>query len=64
MLLSNMKSIRIVHSTQAGSRKDVELTKEEFVLAAHMVGQVVPMEFDILKFRFMCAKGTHDFRRH
>ncbi|KAM8966702.1 electrogenic aspartate/glutamate antiporter SLC25A13, mitochondrial [Pelodytes ibericus] len=47
-LLNNMELIRKIYSTLAGSRKDVEVTKEEFVLAAQRFGQVTPMEVDIL----------------
>ncbi|XP_029444788.1 calcium-binding mitochondrial carrier protein Aralar2 [Rhinatrema bivittatum] len=47
-LLNNMELIRKIYSTLAGSRKDVEVTKEEFVLAAQKFGQVTPMEVDIL----------------
>ncbi|EPQ13855.1 Calcium-binding mitochondrial carrier protein Aralar2 [Myotis brandtii] len=43
-----MELIRKIYSTLAGSRKDVEVTKEEFVLAAQKFGQVTPMEVDIL----------------
>ncbi|XP_054543620.1 electrogenic aspartate/glutamate antiporter SLC25A13, mitochondrial isoform X1 [Pan troglodytes] len=47
-LLNNMELIRKIYSTLAGTRKDVEVTKEEFVLAAQKFGQVTPMEVDIL----------------
>ncbi|XP_028605668.2 electrogenic aspartate/glutamate antiporter SLC25A13, mitochondrial isoform X1 [Podarcis muralis] len=47
-LLNNMELIRKIYSTLAGHRKDVEVTKEEFVLAAQKFGQVTPMEVDIL----------------
>lgn len=47
-LLNNMELIRKIYSTLAGNRKDVEVTKEEFVLAAQRFGQVTPMEVDIL----------------
>ncbi|XP_055468893.1 electrogenic aspartate/glutamate antiporter SLC25A13, mitochondrial [Psammomys obesus] len=47
-LLNNMELIRKIYSTLAGSRKDVEVTKEEFALAAQKFGQVTPMEVDIL----------------
>ncbi|EPY85578.1 solute carrier family 25, member 13 (citrin) [Camelus ferus] len=43
-----MELIRKIYSTLAGNRKDVEVTKEEFVLAAQKFGQVTPMEVDIL----------------
>ncbi|XP_064431316.1 electrogenic aspartate/glutamate antiporter SLC25A13, mitochondrial isoform X3 [Mirounga angustirostris] len=47
-LLNNMELIRKIYSTLAGNRKDVEVTKGEFVLAAQKFGQVTPMEVDIL----------------
>ncbi|XP_069815476.1 electrogenic aspartate/glutamate antiporter SLC25A13, mitochondrial [Dendropsophus ebraccatus] len=47
-LLNNMELIRKIYSTLAGNKKDVEVTKEEFVLAAQRFGQVTPMEVDIL----------------
>ncbi|XP_030056677.1 electrogenic aspartate/glutamate antiporter SLC25A13, mitochondrial isoform X2 [Microcaecilia unicolor] len=47
-LLNNMELMRKIYSTLAGNRKDVEVTKEEFVLAAQKFGQVTPMEVDIL----------------
>lgn len=47
-LLNNMELIRKIYSTLAGNKKDVEVTKEEFVLAAQKFGQVTPMEVDIL----------------
>ncbi|RXN01246.1 hypothetical protein EOD39_7353 [Acipenser ruthenus] len=47
-LLNNMELIRKIYSTLAGTRKDVEVTKEEFILAAQKFGQVTPMEVDIL----------------
>ncbi|XP_053118684.1 electrogenic aspartate/glutamate antiporter SLC25A13, mitochondrial isoform X1 [Hemicordylus capensis] len=47
-LLNNMELIRKIYSTLAGNRKNVEVTKEEFVLAAQKFGQVTPMEVDIL----------------
>ncbi|XP_056374915.1 electrogenic aspartate/glutamate antiporter SLC25A13, mitochondrial [Hyla sarda] len=47
-LLNNMELIRKIYSTLAGNRKDIEVTKEEFVLAAQRFGQVTPMEVDIL----------------
>lgn len=43
-----MELIRKIYSTLAGNRKDVEVTKEEFALAAQKFGQVTPMEVDIL----------------
>ncbi|XP_078451450.1 electrogenic aspartate/glutamate antiporter SLC25A12, mitochondrial-like [Lampetra fluviatilis] len=47
-LLNNMELFRKIYSTLAGSRKDVQVTREEFVLAAQRFGQVTPMEVDIL----------------
>ncbi|KAK5911390.1 hypothetical protein CgunFtcFv8_005569 [Champsocephalus gunnari] len=47
-LLNNMELIRRVFSTLAGHRKDVEVTKEEFIVAAQRFGQVTPMEVNIL----------------
>ncbi|XP_060104518.1 electrogenic aspartate/glutamate antiporter SLC25A13, mitochondrial isoform X2 [Heteronotia binoei] len=47
-LLNNMELIRKIYSTLAGNKKYVEVTKEEFVLAAQKFGQVTPMEVDIL----------------
>ncbi|XP_036411385.1 calcium-binding mitochondrial carrier protein Aralar2 [Megalops cyprinoides] len=47
-LLNNMELIRKIYTTLAGSRKDVEVTKEEFIIAAQRFGQVTPMEVDIL----------------
>ncbi|XP_068950581.1 electrogenic aspartate/glutamate antiporter SLC25A13, mitochondrial [Petaurus breviceps papuanus] len=47
-LLNNMEIIRKIYRTLAGSRKDVEVTKEEFALAAQKFGQITPMEVDIL----------------
>ncbi|XP_048366927.1 calcium-binding mitochondrial carrier protein Aralar2 isoform X2 [Sphaerodactylus townsendi] len=47
-LLNNMELIRKIYSTLAGNKKGVEVTKEEFVLAAQKFGQVTPMEVDIL----------------
>ncbi|KAJ8403094.1 hypothetical protein AAFF_G00360100 [Aldrovandia affinis] len=47
-LLNNMELIRKIYTTLAGSRKDVEVTKEEFMIAAQRFGQVTPMEVDIL----------------
>uniref|UniRef100_A0A671VWU9 Solute carrier family 25 member 13 n=1 Tax=Sparus aurata TaxID=8175 RepID=A0A671VWU9_SPAAU len=47
-LLNNMELIRKIHSTLAGNRRDVEVTKEEFIVAAQRFGQVTPMEVDIL----------------
>nr|XP_008110762.1 PREDICTED: calcium-binding mitochondrial carrier protein Aralar2 isoform X1 [Anolis carolinensis] len=47
-LLNNMELIRKIYTTLAGHRKNVEVTKEEFALAAQKFGQVTPMEVDIL----------------
>uniref|UniRef100_A0A8C2JNB4 Solute carrier family 25 member 13 n=1 Tax=Cyprinus carpio TaxID=7962 RepID=A0A8C2JNB4_CYPCA len=47
-LLNNMELIRKIYTTLAGNRKDVEVTKEEFIIAAQRFGQVTPMEVDIL----------------
>ncbi|KAG2465069.1 CMC2 protein, partial [Polypterus senegalus] len=47
-LLNNMEVIKKIYSTLAGSRKDTEVTKEEFILAAQRFGQVTPMEVEIL----------------
>ncbi|MFT7799534.1 calcium-binding mitochondrial carrier protein Aralar1-like [Arapaima gigas] len=48
LLLNNMELIRKIYSTLAGSRKDMLVTKEEFVYAANKFGQITPMEIDIL----------------
>ncbi|KAA0713313.1 Calcium-binding mitochondrial carrier protein [Triplophysa tibetana] len=47
-LLNNMELIRKIYSTLAGTRKDMLVTKEEFVNAANKFGQINPMEIDIL----------------
>uniref|UniRef100_A0AAY4DPU9 EF-hand domain-containing protein n=1 Tax=Denticeps clupeoides TaxID=299321 RepID=A0AAY4DPU9_9TELE len=47
-LLNNMELIRKIYTTLAGSRRDVQVTKEEFIIAAQRFGQVTPMEVDIL----------------
>ncbi|MEQ2316267.1 hypothetical protein AMECASPLE_030906 [Ameca splendens] len=47
-LLNNMELIRKIYSTLAGTRKDTQVTKEEFVHAANKFGQITPMEIDIL----------------
>uniref|UniRef100_A0A8C1UCU1 Solute carrier family 25 member 13 n=1 Tax=Cyprinus carpio TaxID=7962 RepID=A0A8C1UCU1_CYPCA len=47
-LLNNMELIRKIYTTLAGNRKDVEVTKEEFIIAAQRFCQVTPMEVDIL----------------
>ncbi|XP_062389795.1 electrogenic aspartate/glutamate antiporter SLC25A12, mitochondrial-like [Sardina pilchardus] len=47
-LLNNMELIRKIYSTLAGTRKDIEVTKGEFIQAANKFGQITPMEIDIL----------------
>ncbi|NXI47447.1 CMC1 protein, partial [Galbula dea] len=47
-LLNNMDLVRKIYSNVAGTRKDVEVTKEEFTHAAIRFGQVTPLEIDIL----------------
>ncbi|KAF4087011.1 hypothetical protein AMELA_G00090660 [Ameiurus melas] len=47
-LLNNMEIIRKIYSTLAGTRKDILVTKEEFVNAANKFGQITPLEVDIL----------------
>ncbi|XP_031441564.1 calcium-binding mitochondrial carrier protein Aralar2 [Clupea harengus] len=47
-LLNNMELIRKIYTTLAGHHRDVEVTKEEFIIAAQKFGQVTPMEVDIL----------------
>ncbi|XP_064018931.1 electrogenic aspartate/glutamate antiporter SLC25A12, mitochondrial isoform X3 [Pogoniulus pusillus] len=47
-LLNNMDLVRKIYSNIAGTRKDVEVTKEEFTHAAIRFGQVTPLEIDIL----------------
>ncbi|XP_008297737.1 calcium-binding mitochondrial carrier protein Aralar2 isoform X1 [Stegastes partitus] len=47
-LLNNMELIRKIFSTLAGHYRNVEVTKEEFIMAAQRFGQVTPMEVDIL----------------
>ncbi|XP_034401186.1 LOW QUALITY PROTEIN: calcium-binding mitochondrial carrier protein Aralar2 [Cyclopterus lumpus] len=47
-LLNNMELMRKIYSTLAGHRRDVEVTKEEFIVAAQRFGQVTPMEVNIL----------------
>ncbi|XP_078084516.1 calcium-binding mitochondrial carrier protein Aralar1 isoform X1 [Mustelus asterias] len=47
-LLNNMELIRKIYSTLAGTRKDVQVTKEEFAHAANKFGQITPLEVDIL----------------
>ncbi|XP_065607235.1 electrogenic aspartate/glutamate antiporter SLC25A12, mitochondrial isoform X1 [Cyrtonyx montezumae] len=47
-LLNNMELVRKIYSNIAGTRKDVEVTKEEFTQSAIRFGQVTPLEIDIL----------------
>ncbi|XP_051992405.1 electrogenic aspartate/glutamate antiporter SLC25A13, mitochondrial-like [Xyrauchen texanus] len=47
-LLNNMELIRKIYTTLAGNRRVVEVTKEEFIIAAQRFGQVNLMEVDIL----------------
>ncbi|OCT63594.1 solute carrier family 25 member 12 L homeolog isoform X1 [Xenopus laevis] len=47
-LLNNMELVLKIYSTIAGSRKDLEVTKEEFAHAANKFGQITPLEIDIL----------------
>ncbi|XP_072300537.1 electrogenic aspartate/glutamate antiporter SLC25A12, mitochondrial-like [Eucyclogobius newberryi] len=47
-LLNNMELVRKIYSTVAGSHRDTEVTKEEFVHAANKFGQITPMEIEIL----------------
>uniref|UniRef100_A0A674DJB2 Solute carrier family 25 member 13 n=1 Tax=Salmo trutta TaxID=8032 RepID=A0A674DJB2_SALTR len=47
-LLNNMDVIRKIYTTLAGSSRVLEVTKEEFIIAAQRFGQVTPMEVDIL----------------
>uniref|UniRef100_A0A8C8K290 EF-hand domain-containing protein n=1 Tax=Oncorhynchus tshawytscha TaxID=74940 RepID=A0A8C8K290_ONCTS len=47
-LLNNMELIRKIYSTLAGTRKDTQVTQEEFAHAANKFGQVSPMEIEIL----------------
>uniref|UniRef100_A0A8D2AK86 Solute carrier family 25 member 12 n=1 Tax=Sciurus vulgaris TaxID=55149 RepID=A0A8D2AK86_SCIVU len=47
-LLNNMELVRKIYSTLAGTRKDIEVTKEEFAQSAIRYGQVTPLEIDIL----------------
>ncbi|XP_006003033.1 calcium-binding mitochondrial carrier protein Aralar1 isoform X2 [Latimeria chalumnae] len=47
-LLNNMELIRKIYSTLAGTRKDVQVTKEEFAHAANKFGQITPLETEIL----------------
>ncbi|XP_043361215.1 calcium-binding mitochondrial carrier protein Aralar1 isoform X5 [Dermochelys coriacea] len=47
-LLNNMELVRKIYSIIAATRKDIEVTKEEFSQAAIKFGQVTPLEIDIL----------------
>uniref|UniRef100_A0A4W5LI80 Solute carrier family 25 member 13 n=1 Tax=Hucho hucho TaxID=62062 RepID=A0A4W5LI80_9TELE len=47
-LLNNMDLIRKIFTTLAGSSRVLEVTKEEFIIAAQRFSQVTPMEVDIL----------------
>ncbi|KAM4626865.1 electrogenic aspartate/glutamate antiporter SLC25A12, mitochondrial [Discoglossus pictus] len=47
-LLNNMELVRKIYSTLAGTRKDLEITKEEFANSANKFGQITPLETDIL----------------
>ncbi|NXY75703.1 CMC1 protein, partial [Glareola pratincola] len=47
-LLNNMDLVRKIYSNIAGTRKDIEVTKEEFTHSAIRFGQVTPLEIDIL----------------
>ncbi|KAM4025128.1 electrogenic aspartate/glutamate antiporter SLC25A12, mitochondrial [Anomaloglossus baeobatrachus] len=47
-LLNNMELVRKIYSTLAGSRRDLEVTKEEFANSANKFGQITPLEIDIL----------------
>ncbi|KAK1805066.1 hypothetical protein P4O66_019423 [Electrophorus voltai] len=47
-LLNNMELVRKIYTTMASHHRDVEVTKEEFIIAAQRFGQVTPMEVDIL----------------
>ncbi|KAM3917490.1 electrogenic aspartate/glutamate antiporter SLC25A12, mitochondrial [Leptodactylus fuscus] len=47
-LLNNMELVRKIYSTLAGTRRDLEVTKEEFANAANKFGQITPLEIDIL----------------
>ncbi|XP_041040517.1 calcium-binding mitochondrial carrier protein Aralar2-like [Carcharodon carcharias] len=47
-LLNNMELIIGVYHTIAGSSKNMKVGKEEFTLAAQELGEVTPMEIDIL----------------
>ncbi|KAM9305178.1 electrogenic aspartate/glutamate antiporter SLC25A12, mitochondrial [Gastrophryne carolinensis] len=47
-LLNNMELIRKIYSNLAGSKRDLEVTKEEFTNSANKFGQISPLEIDIL----------------
>ncbi|XP_051872358.1 electrogenic aspartate/glutamate antiporter SLC25A13, mitochondrial [Pristis pectinata] len=47
-LLNNMELITGVYHTIADSSKNVKVAKDEFMLAVQKLGQVTPMEIDIL----------------
>ncbi|XP_075036744.1 electrogenic aspartate/glutamate antiporter SLC25A12, mitochondrial [Mixophyes fleayi] len=47
-LLNNMELVRKIYSTLAGSKRDLEVTKEEFANSANKFGQITPLEIDIL----------------
>uniref|UniRef100_A0A8C3UNQ1 Solute carrier family 25 member 12 n=1 Tax=Catharus ustulatus TaxID=91951 RepID=A0A8C3UNQ1_CATUS len=47
-LLNNMDLVRKIYSNIAGTRRDVEVTKEEFTHSAIHFGQITPLEIDIL----------------
>eukprot|EP00062_Callorhinchus_milii_P018970 gi/632973020/ref/XP_007902945.1/ PREDICTED: calcium-binding mitochondrial carrier protein Aralar2 [Callorhinchus milii] len=47
-LLNNMELITRIYSTLAGSRKNMQVSKEVFMVASQRFGQVSPMEVEIL----------------
>ncbi|NXB83777.1 CMC1 protein, partial [Vidua chalybeata] len=47
-LLNNMDLVRKIYSNIAGTRRDIEVTKEEFTHSAIHFGQITPLEIDIL----------------
>ncbi|NXN46608.1 CMC1 protein, partial [Rhinoptilus africanus] len=47
-LILSMDLVRKIYSNIAGTRRDVEVTKEEFTHSAIRFGQVTPLEIDIL----------------
>ncbi|KAM4697529.1 electrogenic aspartate/glutamate antiporter SLC25A12, mitochondrial [Rhinophrynus dorsalis] len=47
-LLNNMELVRKIYSTLAGTKIDMEVTKEEFAQCANKFGQITPLETDIL----------------